>query len=66
MSIDTTSTHKASLTVPVSGNPADRIEVSESADRRAVTFEVTSAVSADDASRKLRDFFQAARDAAQA
>lgn len=66
MPIDTTSTHKASLTVPVSGNPGDRIEVRPTADLRAVTFEATSTVSADEARRKLRDFFQAARDATQA
>lgn len=64
MPIDTTSTHKASLTVPVSGNPGDRIVVREGL--RSVTFEATSTVSADEARRKLRDFFQAARDATQA
>lgn len=64
MPIDTTSTHKASLTVPVSGNPGDRIVVREGL--RSVTFEATSTVSADEARRKLRDFFQAAIDATQA
>ena len=65
MPISTTSKHTASLTVPVSGDPADRIVITPAPDGRSVTFSMESGVSAAEAKGKIRDFLQAARDAAQ-
>lgn len=66
MPIATSSLHTAELTVPVSGDPADKIEINESPDQRLVTFRVQSTVSEADAKSKIRGFLQAARDASQA
>lgn len=65
MPIRSTSVHTASLTVPVSGDPADRVVVIEEPDGRSITFQTTSTSSDADAKHKIRDFLQAARDAAQ-
>lgn len=63
--MDVTSTHTAKLEVPfAAGSEQIRIETVVTPERRYV-FTATSDVSPADARRKVRDFLQAARDAAQ-
>jgi hypothetical protein len=67
MPVTTTSEHRARLEVPVSANPAETVSVvpASSTDGRTILFVATSDVSPADAKRKIREFLQAARDAAQ-
>lgn len=61
--IETTSLHTASLTVPVSGDPADQITVAYDPGAHTLTFSVRSMVSEQDARQKIRQFLAAAKDA---
>jgi hypothetical protein len=65
MPIQVESKFTGSLTVPMSGDPAARVNVIENEQARTVTFSSTSTISEADARRMVRDFLQAARDAAQ-
>jgi hypothetical protein len=62
--IPVATTHLATLTVPVSGNPAQKVEVSAASDGRSVTFQATGA-SPEEAQAKIRGFLQAALAATQ-
>jgi hypothetical protein len=63
--IPVTSTHVATLTVPMSGNPDEAVKIAVAPDGRSVSFQ-TQGASPADARQKLRDFLQATSDAAQA
>jgi len=66
MPIPVDSLHTATLTVPVSGVPADQITVVEDKISHTMTFTAKSAVSPADARQKLKDFLSAAKDASLA
>lgn len=64
--MEITTVHTATLQVPLAAGPeAISIDVVQSPERRMI-FKATSNVSEADARRKVREFLQAARDAAQA
>lgn len=64
MSIPVESVHTARLTVPVSGNPAETVDVVEDNELHTITFIATGGSPAE-ARQKIKSFLDDARTAAQ-
>ena len=65
MGINTSAVYTARLDVPFAAGDEEVKIVTQVSPERRYTFSATSTVSEADARRKVRDFLQAARDAAQ-
>ena len=58
MAKSTTSTHRAQVTIPVSGNPAERVDVVVDVNGRVVGFSATSTASPEEALSRIVKFLE--------